>query len=79
MKAKAMQALAHQGCHGARCAPKAWKDVPVVSGDYDLDATIQHRSNTDLPLRLAQHTRGGTRSYSPVTGYSGYRNYSGDS
>ena len=77
MKAKAMQSLAHAGNHGARCAPAAWSDVPVVSGDYDLDATIQHRKNSDLPHRLALYN--GRSTGGVATGYSGYKNYSGDS
>jgi hypothetical protein len=52
--------------------------VPNLVGDYDLDATIQHRDNPSLPDRLAQHIRRGKTS-GPLTGYNGYNNYSGDS
>jgi hypothetical protein len=76
MKPNQMHSLAHGGTHGNRCAPKAWSDVPNVTGDYDLDATILHRGNTDLPHRLNLYTR--RTGSGPATGYSGYRNYSRD-
>ena len=74
MKSKAMKALGHSGCHD--CSPKAWHDVANVTGDYDLDATIQHRSNSDMPHRLNLYTK--RNSYGHKSGYSGYHNYSGD-
>ena len=37
-------------CH--QCAPRGWRDVPDVTGDFDLDASILHRHNKDLPHRL---------------------------
>jgi hypothetical protein len=77
MKPNQMHSIAHRGTHGSRCAPKAWSDVPNVTGDYDLDATILHRGNKDLPHRLQLYTRrsaGGGAG----TGYGGYRNYSRD-
>ena len=70
-----MLRIAHNGCH--TCAPKAWRDVPNVTGDYDMDATILHRNNKDLPNRLRQYSRRG-RSYGPMTAYDGYHGYSGD-
>lgn len=76
MKSKEMRSIAHAGNHGSRCAPAAWNDVPVVSGDYDLDATIQHRGNSDLPHRLALYTR--RTGSGPATGYTGYKNSSRD-
>lgn len=58
-------------------APKPWRDVPNLVGDYDLDATIAHRNNPSLPDKLAMYvTRG--RAYGPLTGYNGYRGYHGD-
>lgn len=60
------------------CAPKDWRDVPNLTGDYDLDATIEHRNNTDMPRRLAMYTTRG-RSYGHTSAYNGYRNYHGDS
>ena len=77
MRPRDMHRLAHGGCHD--CGPKAWHDVPNLSGDYDLDATIMHRPNKDLPDRLALHTkRGKGTAYGPKTAYRGYHNYSGD-
>ena len=64
MKPNEMHNLAHSGCH--QCAPKGWRDVPLVTGDYDMDATILHRRNKALPSRLGLYTK--TR----VTAYSQY-------
>jgi hypothetical protein len=75
MRARDMHKIAHSGTH--QCAPEAWRRTPVVSGDYDFDATIQHRSNKDMAGRLDQHIA--RRPYGPVTAYNGYRNYTGDS
>jgi hypothetical protein len=50
-----MHSIAHRGCHDT--APKPWKHVPKMTGDYDLDATILHRKNPDMARRLAQHLR----------------------
>lgn len=74
MKAKEMHSLAHKGNHTV-CA-KGYDSVPNVTGDPDLDATIMHRHNVDMPKRLELYVK--HRSYGSVTGYSGYRNYSGD-
>lgn len=76
MRAKQMREIGHSGNH--ECAPKDWRDVPDLTGDYDLDATIQHRQNPALPDRLALYTKRG-KAYGPLTGYRGYHNYSGDS
>lgn len=75
-----MQRLHGDGeCHD--CAPPAWRDVPRLVGDYDLDATILHRENPSLPDRLSLYVKGAGRgnAYAPRTGYNGYQNYSGDS
>lgn len=76
MRPTEMYRLAHRGSHS--CAPKGWRDVPVVSGDYDFDATIEHRANRDLPHRLNLYLKRGDNAYGPVTGYDGYSNYHGD-
>ena len=77
MKPNAMHKLAHQGCH--ECAPKGWHQVPKVTGDYDFDATIEHRNNKDMPSRLALYTKGGrVNAYGPRTSYRGYHGYGGD-
>ena len=62
-------------CH--ECCPKDWRKVPDISGDYDLDATIMHRNNGNLPSRLALYTKRGN-AYGPRTGYGGYHGYHGD-
>lgn len=78
MDRKALKGLSQRGCHD--CAPKAWREVPVIAGDYDLDATIAHRKNADLPHRLAMYTgqvAGTTDRYTP-RGYHGYSNHGDD-
>ncbi len=70
MKPNVMHRLNGQSkCH--QCAPRGWHDVPDVTGDYDLDATILHRHDKDLPHRLELYTK--RASYGKRTGYSGYR------
>jgi len=76
VKPNQMHRMAHAGCHD--CAPKPWHDVPKVTGDYDMDATILHGKNRDMPARLALYSKGGGNAYSPVTGYNGYQNNHGD-
>ena len=77
MKPKAMESIGHAGNH--MCAPKAWREVPNVTGDYDADATIMARKNTDLPDRLNLYIRRPRTGSGPLTGYSAYGNYHGDS
>lgn len=73
-----MHRLAHQGSHRA-CSPRPWRAVPKVTGDYDLDATIMHRGNSDLPHRLAQHLKQQAGpAYSPRTNTNGYHGNHGD-
>ena len=67
MKAKAMRELAHNGNHSV--CPRAWRDVPNCSGDYDLDATIEHRDNADLPDRMAMYTVRSRPIYGRRNGY----------
>lgn len=76
MHVKQMHAV-NGSSHCHECAPAPWRDVPDVTGDYDLDATIMHRENKALPARLALYTRRG-RTGGPLTAYSGYHGYSGD-
>lgn len=76
MRPNQMHAIAHRGCHD--CAPKAWKRVPNVTGDYDLDATILHRKNRDMAARLKQHIAAPAPTYSPRTSYHGYSGNHGD-
>lgn len=75
MRYSTMKSLGADHCH--QCAPKGWRHVPNLTGDYDLDATIAHRSNKDLPHRLAMYAKS-DKAYGPRTAYSGYNRYSGD-
>jgi hypothetical protein len=68
MRPHEMHQMAHSGCHD--CCPNGWKDVPKMTGDYDLDATILHRHNKDLPDRLRLYVKRG--AYSSKTAYNGY-------
>jgi len=69
--------MAHSGCHTLD-APKGWHAIPVLTGDYDLDATILHRSNKDMPRRLALYVKTKGPAFGPRTAYNGYHGYSGD-
>jgi hypothetical protein len=60
----------HQVC------PKEWKEVPVITGDFEMDAVIANSHNADVPARLKLYAQG---NYGQVTAYGGYHNYSGDS
>jgi hypothetical protein len=68
--------MARGACHV--CAPKDWKTVPDLTGDYDFDATIMHSKNRDLPARLALYVKGPKNAYGPRTGYNSMHAYSGD-
>ena len=75
-----MHRLAHQGSHRS-CSPGPWHAVPKVTGDYDLDATIMHRKNRDMPARLAMYLRQprvAAGAYGPKSSYSGYDHTHGD-
>lgn len=74
MRSRDMHAIAHQGNHDV--APEGWHRVPKVTGDYDMDATIQHRANKDLANKLEMYVINGP-AYGP-RGYGGYRGYHGD-
>jgi hypothetical protein len=74
MRSQDMHRIGHQGCHD--CAPEAWRRVPKVTGDYDMDATIQHRANKDLSQKLEMYVINAP-AYGP-RGYAGYRGYHGD-
>lgn len=77
MRPNEMHKQAHAGTH--LIAPKPWRAVPKVTGDYDMDASILHCNNKDMPLRLALYSKGSNgHSYGPVTNYNGYHNYHGD-
>ncbi len=76
MRPTDMHRLAHRGCHN--CAPPGWRNVPNMSGDYDFDATIEHRNNPSLPLRLNLYLKRHSNAYGALTGYTGYQGYHGD-
>ena len=61
-----------------QCAPREWRDIPRITGDYDLDATILHRHNKDLPHRLLLYIRKGAFPYNPRSAYNGYSGMHGD-
>lgn len=58
-------------------APKAWRSTSNITGDYDLDSTIQRSKNKAVPSRLETHLLS-DEPYGPRTGYNGYSGYSGD-
>ena len=65
--------------HGMHeCCPKDWKKVHDITGSHELDAVIEASNNVDLPDRLKMFVTN-DEAYGPITGYSGYRNYRGDS
>jgi len=51
--------------------------VPVITGDYDFDATILHRKNLDMIGRLELYVRPKRASYGYKTSYDAYES-SGD-
>lgn len=67
-----------KGVRNHQAAPSPWRGTPNMTGDYDLDATIMHRKNTDLPARLAMYTRKPKVGYGPRTAYNGYSGLHGD-
>lgn len=77
MRRKAMLEISGGQCHD--CSPKEWRDIPNVTGDFDLDATIMNRKNPSLAAKLAMHlTRRPAHPYGPLTAYHGYSGYHGD-
>lgn len=76
MKPNLMHRLADSGCH--ECAPKGYRGVPNVTGDSDLDGTIMHRSNKDMPKRLELYVKHPGNAYGARTAYSGYHGNHGD-
>jgi len=61
-----------------QCCPEGWRNTPVITGDYDLDATILHRHNKDLPHRLELYTRRTKSPYGALSAYNAISNYHGD-
>ena len=67
-----------RGVSTHKCAPDAWRRVPNMTGDYDLDATILHRSNKDMAAKIQSHLRNPRGSYGSRSAYSGYAGLHGD-
>lgn len=65
-------------CQNHRCCPQEWRNVPDLTGSYELDAVIHKNSNRDIPARLEMYLDRSDPLYGPRTGYSGYHGYSGD-
>lgn len=61
------------------CCPQEWRRVPNLTGSFELDAVIARNNNPDLRSRLEFYLDHTDNAYGPITGYSGYSNYSGDS
>jgi hypothetical protein len=77
MKKAQMLALHGQG-ETHKCAPKPWQEIPILTGDYDLDATIMHRQNPNIPARLEMYVKHSGRAYAPRNDYNSYHGYGGD-
>jgi hypothetical protein len=77
MRPNEMHRLARRGSH-RNDSPKSWHSVPNVTGDYDFDATILHRSNSDMPKRLQLYVKTKGPAFGPRTAYNGYHGYGGD-
>ena len=52
--------------------------TPNITGDYDLDSTILHRRNKDLPNRIQLYIRKNKQPYGGLTGYNALAGYHGD-
>jgi hypothetical protein len=50
-----------------QCCPKAWRQTPDMTGDYDFDASIMHSGNRDMASKLRQHLKRPRSAYD-VTG-----------
>ena len=64
--------------HNHEACPKEWRTTPNISGSHELDASIMRSKNKDLPDRLKMFVENDV-AYGPLTAYSGYHNYTGDS
>ena len=61
-------------------APKAWRRTAVITGDYDMDASIVHCKNKAVPGKLKMYVAANHEQseYGTRSGYNGYSGYSGD-
>ncbi len=61
------------------CCPTEWRDVPDVTGSYELDGVIAKTPSPALRDRLEFYCKGtGDEAYGPLTAYNGYHGYIGD-
>ena len=56
-------------------APHEWRRTSNMTGDYEMDASIQRCKNASVPGKLEHHICGGGNAYGNATGYDGYENY----
>ena len=75
---KAQRMALHGQGETHKCAPKPWQEIPILTGDYDLDATVMHRDNPNIPDRLEMYVKHSGRAYSARTGYNSYHASGGD-
>lgn len=68
-----------KGHHLHEICPQDWKRVQDITGSHELDVVIARNSNKDMRDRIRDHVTTESEAYGPLTGYSGYRNYHGDS
>jgi hypothetical protein len=64
----------HHGTH--ECCPEQWKGTPVITGNFETDASIMASHNADLESRLKLYTNAGI--YGQRNDYNAYSGYSGD-
>ena len=63
-------------CH--ECCPKDWRKTHDITGSHELDAVIEKSKNGDMRAKLSDWISS-DEAYGPLTAYSGYSNYRGDS
>jgi hypothetical protein len=67
--------IQHLPCH--ECAPKEWRHTHNITGNHEMDASIEHSKNGDMRQKLSDFVSY-DEAYGPITGYSGYHGYRGD-
>lgn len=60
------------------CAPREYRATHRITGHHELDAVIERSSNRDMKSKLSDYISTDA-AYGPLTAYSGYSNYRGDS
>lgn len=66
------------GFHNHQCCPKDHKRTQNLTGDFVTDSAIQRSKSKGLSEKL-RNSLTNDEAYGPLTGYSGYHNYRGDS